>query len=107
MAATVYFVVGAKKVDDDQNASIKAAMTNMPAGLRSRLAETPRLHSLEQTRTKGSADSTRNFLISLHDQSEHVRTVYSTANHLLGELSNVFANGINFPEFRKIDAKVV
>ncbi|WP_168433515.1 alginate lyase family protein [Pontiella sulfatireligans] len=41
------------------------------------------------------------FLMSFHEQAEHIRTVYSAkGNHLLGELSVVFMNGINFPEFK-------
>jgi heparan-sulfate lyase len=41
------------------------------------------------------------YLYSLHYQAEYIRTVYSQdGNHLLGELSEVFRNGINFPEFK-------
>ncbi len=41
------------------------------------------------------------FLVSFHEQAEHIRTVYSAkGNHLLGELSVVFMNGVNFPEFK-------
>ena len=42
------------------------------------------------------------FLGSFYEQAEHIRTVYaSKGNHLLGELSRVFLNGVNFPEFKK------
>lgn len=42
------------------------------------------------------------FLSSFYSQAEHIRTVYSEkGNHLLGELINVFENGIVFPEFIK------
>ena len=35
-------------------------------------------------------------------QAEHIRTVYAAkGNHLLGELSVVFLNGVNFPEFKR------
>lgn len=41
------------------------------------------------------------FLGSFHEQAEHIRTVYAAkGNHLLGELSVVFLNGVNFPEFK-------
>jgi heparan-sulfate lyase len=41
------------------------------------------------------------YLVSFHEQAEHIRTVYSDGgNHLLGELSAVFRNGIYFPEFK-------
>lgn len=44
------------------------------------------------------------FLNSLHMQAEHVRTVYAEdGNHLLGELTTVLKNGIDFPEFKKSD----
>ena len=42
------------------------------------------------------------FLSSFYLQAEHIRTVYSEkGNHLLGELINVFENGMDFPEFNK------
>jgi heparan-sulfate lyase len=42
------------------------------------------------------------FLTAFHMNAEHVRTVYSDkGNHLLGELTTVFENGIFFPEFKK------
>ncbi|MBI9020276.1 MAG: alginate lyase family protein [Verrucomicrobia bacterium] len=41
------------------------------------------------------------FLVSFHEQAEHIRTAYAAkGNHLLGELSVVFLNGVNFPEFK-------
>ncbi|QHI69325.1 alginate lyase family protein [Tichowtungia aerotolerans] len=45
------------------------------------------------------------FLGSFYEQAEHIRTVYSAkGNHLLGELSVVFMNGIHFPEFKQANA---
>ena len=42
------------------------------------------------------------FLSSFYAQAEHIRTKYAKkGNHLLGELINVFENGIYFPEFKK------
>jgi len=42
------------------------------------------------------------YLYSFHYQAEHIRTIYANdGNHLLGELSEVFRNGIHFPEFKK------
>ncbi len=41
------------------------------------------------------------FLVFFHEQAEYIRTVYSSSgNHLLGELSTVFLNGVKFPEFK-------
>lgn len=45
------------------------------------------------------------FLSSFHYQAQHIRTVYAAkGNHLLGELSAVFMNGIHFPEFKASEA---
>ena len=44
-----------------------AAMSNLPAALREKLADAFRLHALEPARTQGSADTTRKFLFKLHD----------------------------------------
>lgn len=42
------------------------------------------------------------FLVSLHDQAEHITKVYSgQGNHRLGELRRSFCNGVDFPEFKR------
>jgi len=45
------------------------------------------------------------FLASFHDQAEHIPQVYAkVGNHRLADLSQVFRNGINFPEFKRSEA---
>jgi len=64
------------------------AMTNLPAPLRGKLAESFRLGSLEHTHTQGSADTTRKFLFKLHD-GRYVESVLIPANPALyGEKSD-------------------
>jgi heparan-sulfate lyase len=44
----------------------------------------------------------RYFLAFFHHHAEHIRRVYADGgNHLLGELTAVFDNGLFFPEFKK------
>ena len=63
-------------------------MTNLPATLREKLAETHRLHALEHSHTQGSADTTRKFLFKLHD-GRYVESVLIPANPALyGERSD-------------------
>ena len=64
------------------------AMTNLPAALRAKLADTFRLTSLEHSTTQGSADTTRKFLFRLHDH-RYVESVLIPANPALyGEKSD-------------------
>jgi len=64
------------------------AMTNLPAPLRGKLAESFRLGALEHTHTQGSADTTRKFLFKLHD-GRYVESVLIPANPALyGEKSD-------------------
>ena len=64
------------------------AMTNLPAALRAKLADTFRLTSLEHSTTQGSADTTRKFLFRLHD-GRYVESVLIPANPALyGEKSD-------------------
>jgi len=64
------------------------AMTNLPAALREKLAESFRLGALEHTTTQGSADTTRKFLFRLHD-GRYVEIVLIPANPALyGEKSD-------------------
>jgi 23S rRNA (adenine2503-C2)-methyltransferase len=64
------------------------AMTNLPATLRAKLAESFRLSALEHTHTQGSADRTRKFLFRLHD-GRYVESVLIPANPALyGEKSD-------------------
>ncbi len=64
------------------------AMTNLPAALRSRLADSFRLSALSHTQTQGSADTTRKFLFRLHD-GRYVESVLIPANPALyGEQSD-------------------
>lgn len=45
------------------------------------------------------------FLASFHDQADHIPKVYAkTGNHRLADLSQVFRNGVAFPEFRRSEA---
>lgn len=57
-------------------------MSNLPAALRDRLAESHRLHALEHSTTQGSADTTRKFLFKLHD-GRYVESVLIPANPAL------------------------
>jgi len=57
-------------------------MSNLPAGLRAKLAATHRLHALEHAATQGSADTTRKFLFKLHD-GRYVESVLIPANPAL------------------------
>lgn len=42
------------------------------------------------------------FLVSLHDQAEHITQVYARdGNHRLSELRRSFCNGVDFPEFKR------
>ncbi len=64
------------------------AMSNLPAALRGKLAESFRLSALEHTYTQGSADTTRKFLFRLHD-GRYVESVLIPANPALyGEKSD-------------------
>ena len=64
------------------------AMTNVPAMLRTKLADSFRLTSLEHSTTQGSADTTRKFLFRLHD-GRYVESVLIPANPALyGEKSD-------------------
>jgi 23S rRNA (adenine2503-C2)-methyltransferase len=64
------------------------AMSNLPAALRTRLAASFRLSSLEHSTTQGSADTTRKFLFRLHD-GRYVESVLIPANPALyGEKSD-------------------
>lgn len=64
------------------------AMSNLPAALRAKLAESFRLSALEHTQTQGSADTTRKFLFRLHD-GRYVESVLIPANPALyGEKSD-------------------
>jgi 23S rRNA (adenine2503-C2)-methyltransferase len=64
------------------------AMTNLPAALRAKLAESFRLTALEHSTTQGSADTTRKFLFRLHD-GRYVESVLIPANPALyGEKSD-------------------
>jgi 23S rRNA (adenine2503-C2)-methyltransferase len=64
------------------------AMSNLPATLRHKLRESFRLHALEHTTTRGSADTTRKFLFRLHD-GRYVESVLIPANPALyGEKSD-------------------
>lgn len=58
------------------------SMTNLPASLRRRLAETFRLHALEHVTTRGATDSTQKFLFRLHD-GRLVESVLIPANPAL------------------------
>ena len=65
-----------------------AAMTNLPASLRTKLSESFRLSALEHSTTQGSADTTRKFLFRLHD-ARYVESVLIPANPALyGEKSD-------------------
>ena len=64
------------------------AMTNLPAALRAKLADSFRLGALEHTHTQGSHDTTRKFLFRLHDH-RYVESVLIPANPALyGEKSD-------------------
>ena len=64
------------------------AMTNLPAALRTKLADAFRLAALEHSTTQGSADTTRKFLFRLHD-GRYVESVLIPANPALyGEKSD-------------------
>ena len=64
------------------------AMSNLPAALRGKLAESFRLTALEHSSTQGSADTTRKFLFRLHD-GRYVESVLIPANPALyGEKSD-------------------
>lgn len=64
------------------------AMSNLPAALRGKLAESFRLSALKHTHTEGSADTTRKFLFRLHD-GRYVESVLIPANPALyGEKSD-------------------
>jgi 23S rRNA (adenine2503-C2)-methyltransferase len=58
------------------------AMSNLPAGLRGKLAESYRISALEHAQTQGSADTTRKFLFRLHD-GRYVESVLIPANPAL------------------------
>jgi 23S rRNA (adenine2503-C2)-methyltransferase len=58
------------------------AMSNLPAGLRVKLADSFRLGALEHAQTQGSADTTRKFLFRLHD-GRYVESVLIPANPAL------------------------
>jgi len=65
-----------------------AAMTNLSAGLRTKLSESFRITALEHSTTQGSADTTRKFLFRLHD-GRYVESVLIPANPALyGEKSD-------------------
>jgi 23S rRNA (adenine2503-C2)-methyltransferase len=64
------------------------AMTNLPAALRAKLADSFRITALTHTHTQGSADTTRKFLFKLHD-GRYVESVLIPANPALyGEKSD-------------------
>ncbi len=64
------------------------AMSNLPATLRAKLADSFRLSSLTLSHTQGSADTTRKFLFRLHD-GRYVESVLIPANPALyGETSD-------------------
>ena len=64
------------------------AMSNLPAGLREKLAACFRLGALEHSQTQGSEDTTRKFLFRLHD-GRYVESVLIPANPALyGEKSD-------------------
>lgn len=64
------------------------AMTNLPAALRTMLAQSFRLSALEHSHTQGSADTTRKFLFRLHD-GRYIESVLIPANPALyGEASD-------------------
>jgi 23S rRNA (adenine2503-C2)-methyltransferase len=64
------------------------AMTNLPAALRAKLADSFRLTALTHSQTQGSADTTRKFLFRLHD-GRYVESVLIPANPALyGEKSD-------------------
>jgi 23S rRNA (adenine2503-C2)-methyltransferase len=64
------------------------AMTNLPAGLRQKLAASYSLRSMTSATVSGSADTTRKFLLRLHD-GRYVETVLIPANPALyGEKSD-------------------
>ncbi len=64
------------------------AMTNLPAALREKLADSFRLGALTHTTTQGSEDTTRKFLFRLHD-GRYVESVLIPANPALyGEKSD-------------------
>lgn len=54
-------------------------MSNLPAGLRDKLATEFHLNDLQHVETKGSADTTRKFLFRLHD-GRYVETVFIPAS---------------------------
>ncbi|MEP4077586.1 23S rRNA (adenine(2503)-C(2))-methyltransferase RlmN [Haloferula sp.] len=63
-------------------------MSNLPAALRERLAETHCLHALESSTVQGSADTTRKYLFKLQD-GRYVESVLIPANPALyGEKSD-------------------
>lgn len=63
-------------------------MTNLPAALRGRLADSFRPHALAHAETRGSADTTRKFLFRLHD-GRYIESVLIPANPALyGERSD-------------------
>ena len=44
------------------------------------------------------------FLVSFHDQAEHITQVYAAqGNHRLAELRRSFCNGVDFPEFKRAE----
>lgn len=64
------------------------AMTNLPAALRAKLAESFRISGLQHSQTQGAADTTRKFLFRLHD-GRYVESVLIPANPALyGETSD-------------------
>jgi len=72
----------------ERRASDFSRMSDMPAGLRRRLAESFSLRPLEQNRVTGSKDTTRKFLFRLHD-GQMVETVLIPASPALyGEQSD-------------------
>ncbi len=63
-------------------------MSNLPSGLREKLAAAFRLSALDHTTTQGSTDTTRKFLFRLHD-GRYVESVLIPANPALyGEKSD-------------------
>ena len=60
----------------------------------------------QMIRSKGFDSKTlRYYLASFHEQAEHIPQVYAQqGNHRLGELSQVFRNGLAFPEFKRAAA---
>jgi 23S rRNA (adenine2503-C2)-methyltransferase len=65
-----------------KKATTYEAMSNLPAGLRAKLAASFRLGALEHAQTQGSADTTRKFLFRLHD-GRYVESVLIPANPAL------------------------